>query len=204
MIGQIFGRLTVVAKSKQADRALFMCECACGQTYRAAARRLQDGSVQSCGCAPNAPHTHTTHGRYHEPEYLAWNNMKKRCLDVRFSKWYGSVTICNRWLNSYEAFLADVGRRPSTKHSLDRIDPKGDYAPENVRWADRHVQSRNTKTHCTSKTGVRGVSWSKTKNRWRAAIYVNNKQTHVGYFDTVEAATVARKAAEIELWGYNV
>jgi hypothetical protein len=204
MIGQTFGNLTVVAQTKQKDRTLFVCECACGRTCRAALSRLKSGSVRSCGCAPNEEHVRTTHGRYHEPEYLAWQNMKKRCADPRYARWYGTVSICPQWLSSYEAFLADVGPRPSPRHSLDRINPAGDYVPDNVRWADRHAQSRNTKLHCTSKTGVRGVSWSKTKHKWRAAIYVNNKQTHVGYFATVEAAAAARKEAEMKLWGYNV
>lgn len=141
------------------------------------------------------------HGHYYEPEFLAWKNMKKRCTDARFAKWYGRTNVCPRWLESYDNFLADVGRRPSAQHSLDRIDPKGHYTPENVRWAGKAIQSRNTKLHSTSTTGVRGVSWSKEKQRWRAAIYVANKQHHVGYFFDFGAAAKARKEAEIKFWG---
>lgn len=141
------------------------------------------------------------HGKYYEPEYRVWSNMMKRCYDPRFSKWYGSVEVCPQWRASYDAFLAHVGRKPSPRHSLDRIDPAGDYKPGNVRWASRAVQARNTKVHITTKTGVRGVSWSKSKNKWRAAIYVDNRQKHLGYFNSFDEAVAARKSGEILLWG---
>lgn len=140
------------------------------------------------------------HGNYYEPEFRAWKNMRKRCTEDRFKPWYAGVTICDRWLNSYDAFIADVGRRPTPLHSLDRIDHKGNYEPNNVRWATKAVQSRNTKLHCTSKTGIRGVSWSVEKQKWRAAIYVNNKQKHVGYFVNINEAKEARIKAEELFW----
>lgn len=140
------------------------------------------------------------HGRYYEPEFRAWSNMRKRCRDPRFAPWYGGVEVCPQWDSSYEQFLADVGRRPSPKHSLDRIDPAGHYEPGNVRWADKATQSRNTKPHRTSKTGIRGVTWSKTKGKWRAAIYVENRQRHIGYFISIEEAQAAREQAERIYW----
>jgi hypothetical protein len=126
--------------------------------------------------------------------------MKKRCSDLRFARWYGDIDVCDRWLSSYDNFLADVGHRPSPKHSLDRIDNEGNYEPGNTRWVLHTTQTRNTKNHCTNKTGVRGVSWSAAKQKWRAAIYVNNKQKHVGYFDDMQSAADARKMAEERYW----
>ena len=140
------------------------------------------------------------HGRYHEPEFRAWSNMHKRVSEPRWQRWYGAVTVCEAWFD-YDTFLRDVGRRPTAKHSLDRIDPAGSYAPGNVRWATRATQSRNTKIHCTNKSGARGVSWSKSKNKWRASIYVDNRQRFVGYFDSLDAAAAARKQAEVTYWG---
>lgn len=141
-----------------------------------------------------------THGHYYEPEFLAWKNMLKRVFDERYAPWYANVKVWASWAASYQCFLRDVGRRPSSQHSLDRIDPSGNYRPDNVRWATKAVQSRNTKNHCTNKTGVRGVSWSRAKERWRAAIYVDNKQRHLGYFDSITDAAEAREKAEKELW----
>lgn len=141
-----------------------------------------------------------THGHYYEPEFLAWKNMLKRVFDERWQRHYGHVRVYGDWVASYEVFLRHVGPRPSPSHSLDRVDHRGHYSPWNVRWADKATQSRNTKNHCTNKTGYRGVSWSKAKGKWRAAIYVNNRQHHVGYFSDIEAAVAAREKAEKELW----
>lgn len=82
------------------------------------------------------------------PEFMAWRNMRARCLDRMHPdfKRYGGrgIRICERWQRSFEGFLVDVGDRPSPKHSLDRINNDRDYGPGNVRWATRNQQMRNT------------------------------------------------------------
>ena len=93
-----------------------------------------------------------THGESNRgnptPEYAAWAAMKQRCTNRNAPPFihYGArgISVCERWMNSFEAFLADVGRRPSPKHSIDRIDNDGDYEPGNVRWATRKEQRANT------------------------------------------------------------
>jgi hypothetical protein len=82
------------------------------------------------------------------PEYVAWRAMICRCELPTSASWsrYGGrgIRVCERWRNNYELFLADVGRRPSTGHSLDRFpDPDGNYKPGNVRWATAAEQQRN-------------------------------------------------------------
>jgi hypothetical protein len=89
----------------------------------------------------------TFRGR-HSREYLAWLAMKTRCTNRNYPKWhrYGGrgITICDRWLHSFEAFFADVGPKPTKFHTLDRHpDNDGNYEPGNVRWATQEEQSRN-------------------------------------------------------------
>lgn len=73
--------------------------------------------------------------------------MKNRCLNPkskRYADWGGrGIKVCDRWAQSFEAFYADMGRRPGPKYSLDRIDVNGNYEPSNCRWADAATQRRN-------------------------------------------------------------
>ena len=98
------------------------------------------------GEAPNR------HGKKATTEYCAWLSMKARCAyNQRYIR--NGTTVCRRWLRSYAAFLADMGRRPSSQHSLDRINTYGHYTPANCRWASKSEQANNHrpymhKTYC--------------------------------------------------------
>jgi hypothetical protein len=92
-------------------------------------------------------HGHTRGGVF-TPEYKAWDSMKQRCSNPKVASFkdYGGrgIRVCDRWLRSFEAFFADVGPRPSAKHSLDRFpDNDGNYEPGNVRWATPEEQQNN-------------------------------------------------------------
>lgn len=80
------------------------------------------------------------------PEYATWRAMRARCLNPRDKKYprYGAigVRICPAW-EDFSAFLADMGPRPSSQHSIDRINSLGHYEPGNCRWADSKTQNRN-------------------------------------------------------------
>lgn len=83
------------------------------------------------------------------PEYTCWQGMRARCLQASNPayRYYGGrgISICERW-NDFSLFLADMGRRPSSDHSIDRIDVNGNYEPGNCRWATKKDQARNTRT----------------------------------------------------------
>lgn len=90
-----------------------------------------------------------TCGTKYKGAYMVWIGIKSRCLNPKAPNYenYGGrgIGICDRWKNSYENFIADVGERPSMKHTLDRVDNDGDYEPGNVRWATRREQLSNTR-----------------------------------------------------------
>jgi len=94
----------------------------------------------------------TTHGESHKTkEYLAWKLMTQRCCDKNQKGYmrYGGrgIRICKRWRGSYLNFLADVGRAPSPRHSIGRIDNDGDYEPGNVRWETATQQANNRRSN---------------------------------------------------------
>lgn len=147
------------------------------------------------------PHENT--GMSGTPTYTSWQKMKTRCMnksDKHYSYYGGrGVKVCDRWVNSFANFLADMGERPQGE-TLDRIDPNGDYEPSNCRWSTRSVQSRNTRASQKTSTGHRGVTVVKSTNKFAAAIYVNNKKIHLGHYHTVNNAIKARKEAEEKYW----
>ena len=91
--------------------------------------------------------THSESNQRRTPEYTAWVNMIQRCenQNLRWYQRYGGrgISVCPEWRSSYEAFLSDMGRRPSPDHSVDRIDVDGNYEPGNCRWATGTEQQRN-------------------------------------------------------------
>lgn len=86
----------------------------------------------------------------HWPEYQSWFDMKRRCQNPKAQQFknYGArgIRVCERWLADFANFLADMGRRPSPRHTLDRVNNDGPYAPDNCRWATRAEQRANQRT----------------------------------------------------------
>jgi len=151
LAGQRFGRLIAVSRGSDGR---WLCRCDCGQSVARLVNKLRTGETRSCGClrrevtaAKNV--ASTTHGDSHSAEYMAWACMQKRCYNPKFRgfKYYGErgVKVADVWMGrgGYERFLEHVGRKPTAKHSLDRIDTYGDYTPGNVRWATASEQMRN-------------------------------------------------------------
>lgn len=129
-----FGRLVAVscASSNSNGCAQWLCKCDCGKYKTTIASRLKLGTTKSCGCyqLEVSRSIRTTHGESLRTdsctsEYVAWHSMRQRCRDKnhKFYRHYGGrgIAVCDRWISSYENFLADMGRKPTPNHSLDRI-----------------------------------------------------------------------------------
>ena len=120
------------------------------------------------------------------PEYNSWSDMRSRCRDSFNAsyKHYGGrgIKVCDRWNandgSGYLNFLADMGRKPSPRHSLDRIDPDGDYCPENCRWATMKEQNMNKKnTTVVEWNGEKDslTGWAKRLNMVVPAVKYNHE-----------------------------
>lgn len=197
LTGQVLGRWTVLRYSHTSDgprRVVFwLCRCECGTEAVVRSADLRRGHSLSCGCLKRdaTVANFTTHGQAKasgwSPEYRAWCNMLSRCYNQNGTRWgrYGGrgITVCARWRESFEAFYADMGPRPSKEHSLDRIENDGNYEPGNVRWATRTQQmtnmSRNrlitigSRTLCLADWAKeRGVSIATVKTRMRRGMTI--------------------------------
>lgn len=148
LTGRTFGKLTVIRregtrKRRQGTQPTWLCNCECGKTAVVGGVELRHGLTKSCGCLQRP------HGMFGTPEYKAWTSMKGRCENPRARQYknYGArgISVAERWRVSFATFLADMGRRPTSKHSIDRINNDGNYEPGNCRWATKTQQARNTR-----------------------------------------------------------
>lgn len=131
---------------------VWLVKCDCGSEVRMTTGQLS-GRTRSCGCWKRENGTRLTHGMGRKGGrrsrvYRIWNAMRQRCGNPNqphYARYGGlGVTVCERW-EKFENFYADMGDPPTDTHSLDRIDPFGNYEPGNCRWATREEQARNTR-----------------------------------------------------------
>lgn len=145
LTGQRFGHLTVLIRVPPRK---WLCRCDCGKEIGVFTDNLTRNHTTSCGCQKGAmiSKSLTTHGKTESRIMHIWEGMKARCLnpnDDRFLDYGGrGITICDRWLESFENFYADMGDPPD-KCSIDRIDVNGNYEPSNCRWATQSQQCNN-------------------------------------------------------------
>ena len=199
--GKRFGRL-VALRTDRRDKhhnRLWVCQCDCGNEIEKKVGDLVTGNTMSCGCLKSIAAGLDCAER--SAEHRAWSSMRQRCLNPQhpqFRDWGGrGITICERW-DQYVAFLSDMGRRPSPKHSLDRIDVNGNYEPSNCRWTTKDVQQHNRRAK--SNTGHLGVSWQARDQSYSWAC-TRRGQQRKGTCKSLEEAIAARNAAKQELYG---
>lgn len=149
--GQRFGRLTVEKLDTLKPGRVWTCRCDCGKATFASTGCLRAKNKRSCGClGTRDPKSKVTrHGMVTWPEYKTWLRMKSRCANKNSKdyKYYGGrgIVICERWLDGFSNFIADMGRLPSPEYSIERIDVNGNYDPSNCKWIETSLQKRNTR-----------------------------------------------------------
>ena len=161
MTGEVYNSLTVVSLlGKRNGKVFWLCRCQCGIERAAESYSLKSGRSIRCGAchAKRAGEIKRTHGLSKTVEYRTWQAMKTRCYNPK-SKWFEywggrGIEVCDRWRNNFDAFLADVGRRPGDGYSLDRIENDLNYQPGNVRWATQYEQAKNRRAFKPRKTSV--------------------------------------------------
>jgi hypothetical protein len=191
-VGQRYGRLVAIAFADR-DRngaARWSFRCDCGKETVTQAVNVRRGRTSSCGClhsetASAAGRAKKKHGMRRSREYITWHNMIQRCTNPKTESYpsYGGrgICVCDRWLH-FENFYADMGPKPSPKHSIDRHpNNDGNYEPGNCRWALQPDQQRNKRsarwvtvngrkmnlTDAAREAGIRlGTVWYRLKVGW--------------------------------------
>ena len=156
LTGQQFGRLVVTerAGNDKYYRAMWKCQCDCGEIRVESSSNLLRGLVKSCGCLRSENSRNSiTHGKRKTRLYGVWSDMKTRCYNPKTHNYqrYGGrgITVCDEWLNDFQAFydwaMANGydENAPYMKCTIDRIDNDKGYSPDNCRWVDVATQNKN-------------------------------------------------------------
>jgi hypothetical protein len=206
--GRRYGRLVVLRRAvvPNSRNAMWECQCDCGGNTVAAAANLGKTKM-SCGCLQSEVATTVLrkntllrtdlHGMSKWPEWGIWSRMKQRCNNPKDPKYhrYGGrgIKVCERWENSFKNFLFDMGRRPSKRYSIDRIDNDGNYEKANCKWSSAKAQARNTRTNVWIEiNGVRLCleDWCTTLGvpRWKPYEMARSRDGIPAKFPSIEAA----------------
>ncbi len=163
MAGRTFGALRVERRDMDRPRgaglpSYWICRCECGATKSIAQTSLKRGDSRSCGCLRTQ--ASTTHGlasikKGRDPRYVILHGMLERCYNANCASYakYGArgISVCDRWRfgeagqHGAQCFIADMGTRPSNKHSVERLNNDGNYEPGNCVWATAKEQNRNSR-----------------------------------------------------------
>lgn len=186
-------------------------KCVCSNEFISQVDSVKRGLTRSCGCLNTSSRIENgrknkTHGMSKTRAYFCWQGLKSRCYNSDNESYHGyggrGIIVCERWCNSFENFYDDIGQFCKEGLEIDRIDVNGNYSPENCRLVNEQVQAWNQRVYKKSTTSCAGVTrTTRNKNKFEVRISKDNKEYHIGTFNTLEDAILARKRAEVEFYG---
>ena len=180
LTGGKYGRMTVIKRAGNiGNHSVWLCICECGKHKEVRGHALTGSKTRSCGCLASEVTSRRSfkHGMCGTTEYYTWEGMVKRCRNMRNKDYYRyggrGIGVCERWM-TFENFLYDMGKKPTRKHSIDRIDNDKGYSAENCRWATGTDQARNRRSNVIiSHNGV-----SMTMIEWSERLGVRYQTMH--------------------------
>jgi hypothetical protein len=168
-LGKTFGKMTAVNRLPQGK---ILCRCECGKEDEFNALNLRRGTCRECPCAPKYIGNNLKHGMSNSPEWKAWSEMRNRCDNPKNSRYYcygkRGISVCERW-RKFKNFFADMGRKPSSSHSIERIDTNGNYEPDNCKWAAAKEQANNV----TNNRLITYAGKTRTVAQWAEELEIN-------------------------------
>ena len=200
LIGETWRKYPTDISQQRYKYGLYECQY-CGKEFEAITAHIKSGNTRSCGCQRKG--INKTHGLESNRFYQTWYNMVKRCTKPKAwdYKHYGGrgISVCEEWLD-IKNFIAwcDLTHPNIEGMTLDRIDNDKGYSPENCTWSDKTTQCINQRVRKDNKSGVVGVRYYGRDGVWTAYISINNARKHIGQFDSIEEAVLARDNYIIE------
>jgi len=205
-VSETFGRLKTIGPTfaihdgKQ-HRSHQECLCECGNRKIIRVGSLRSGKTQSCGCLQTAAMIarNTTHGMQKTSEYRSWQAMKRRCDNPNCKDYpdYGArgIGYCERW-KKFENFFADMGEKPSPKHSIDRERNAENYCPENCRWSTNQEQANNRRSNRLVTIGDKTDTLTNWARHYKMKIRTVHDRVGAGW-DPVRALTTPPKQSSL-------
>jgi hypothetical protein len=198
---QDLGMIYPTEKSKQKTR-YGLYKCYCGNEFKANTNSINSNGTRSCGCYQKEIAKQTiiknasTHNLSLTRLHIIWKNMKQRCYNKNnpsYKLHYGSkgITICEEWKNNFMIFHNwAINNGYDINLTIDRINPKGNYEPNNCRWATAYTQAKNISITKANTSGYKNVSQTQS-DTFVSYIGVNKKRIHLGSFRSAKEAAEA-------------